>query len=203
MTRAACLWAIPARGARGRPGGGGRGKSHPGAFAPFIEKPEWTAVGRAPLPAAREISMERFASGIDDGLRVEVTGRVRRVFSKSSDQWVLIVSSGGHRFEATVTSGRPGHDPCPFPGWAPWCACAGSLAADYQLHRRGLAMVRLFVASSDDVVEQAEEIDPYHCEGFATREGGPIPAGSCSRSAQPSPRRGGRPVGRGKPGDRG
>lgn len=140
-----------------------RGKSHPGAFAPFIEKPDWSVVGRAPLPAAREISMERFASGVDDGLRVEVTGRVRRVFSKSTDRWGLIVSSGGHRFEAAVAPARPDM-PLPISWVGAQVRLRGVLAADYQLHRRGLAMVRLYLASSDEVVvEKAEEIDPFHC----------------------------------------
>lgn len=137
------------------------GVSHPGAFAPFIEHPTWKAVGRAALPQARAIPMERFASGIDDGLRVEVGGRIRRVFAKSPGQWGLIIASGGHRFEAAVTSKTPD---APLPeSWVGSVAkLRGVLGADYQLHRRGLAMVRLFVASPDDVIiEQAEEIDPY------------------------------------------
>jgi signal transduction histidine kinase len=138
-----------------------RGKSHPGAFAPFINTPEWTVLGDAPLPTALEISMERFASGIDDGLRVEVSGRVRRAFSKSPNEWFLIISSGGHRFEATVTPARPDM-PLPTTWVGSLVRLRGVLGADYQLHRRGLAMVRLFVATSDEVtVEQPEEINPY------------------------------------------
>ena len=138
-----------------------RGQSHPGAFAPFIEKPDWSVVGQAPLPAAREISMERFTSGVDDGLRVEVTGRVRKVFLTSTGQWALILSSGGHRFEVTVTPSLPGTPP-PSAWVGALVRLRGVLAADYQLHRRGLAMVRLYVASQEDVVvEQAEEIDPF------------------------------------------
>jgi signal transduction histidine kinase len=141
-----------------------RGLSHPGAFAPFIEKPEWSVVGKAPLPPAREISMERFASGIDDGLRVEVAGRVRKVTAKSETQWSLILSSGGHRFEVIVNPARP-DIPMPVSWVGANVRLRGVLAADYQLHRRGLAMVRLYVASSDDaVVEQPEEIDPYQQE---------------------------------------
>jgi signal transduction histidine kinase len=141
-----------------------RGVSHPGAFAPFIEKPDWSVVGRAPLPAARGISMERFASGIDDGLRVEVTGRVRKVFAKSGNQWGLILSSGGHRFEVTVNPARPDM-PLPVSWVGANVRLQGVLAADYQLHRRGLAMVRLYVASPEDaLVEQAEEIDPFQQE---------------------------------------
>ena len=137
------------------------GVSHPGAYAPFIEHPKWTAVGRATLPEARAISMERFASGIDDGLRVEVGGRIRRVFAKAPGQWGLIIASGGQRFEVSVT---PALSDAPLPlSWIGSMArLRGVLAADYQLHRRGLAMVRLFISSSDEVhIEQAEEIDPY------------------------------------------
>ncbi len=138
-----------------------KGVSHPGAFAPFIEKPDWTAIDRAPLPAAREISMERFASGIDDGLRVEVRARVKRVFQKGGNQWGLIVSSGGHRFEVTICPPQP-DAPLPHEWIGSLVRMRGVLAADYQLHRRGLAMVRLFVASTDDVlIEQSEEFDPF------------------------------------------
>lgn len=137
------------------------GVSHPGAYAPFVQDPRWTAVGRAPLPEARAISMERFASGIDDGLRVEVGGRIRRVFAKSPGQWGLIIASAGHRFEVNVTSTQPDAPP-PLAWVGSLVRLRGVLGADYQLHRRGLAMVRLFVASSDEVhIEQAEEIDPY------------------------------------------
>ncbi len=138
-----------------------RGISHPGAFAPFIEKPDWRVVGQSPLPAAREISIERFASGIDDGLRVEVRGRVKRVFENSRNQWGLIVSSGGHRFEVTISPPRPDAT-LPHEWVGSLVRLRGVLAADYQLHRRGLAMVRLFVASTDEVfIEQPEEFDPF------------------------------------------
>lgn len=139
-----------------------RGVSHPGAFAPIIDEPEWTVVGRGPLPAAKEISMERFASGVDDGLRVEVGGRVRRMFLDKEDRWTLVMSSGVQRFEVMVRT-PPGQ---PLPG--SWVGSIvrvrGVLGVDYQLHRRGLAMVRVFVATPDEVlVEQAEEIDPFQC----------------------------------------
>lgn len=137
------------------------GRSHPGAFAPFIEKPSWSVVGRAPLPEPHAIDMERFVSGIDDGLRVEVTGQVRRVFDKRDGKWGLIVASGGHRFEVTVLRARPGL-PLPVSWVGASVRLRGVLAAEYQLHRRGLAMVRLYISSSDDVViEHPEEIDPY------------------------------------------
>jgi signal transduction histidine kinase len=137
------------------------GVSHPGAFAPFIHSPNWEVLGRAPLPAAREISMERFASGIDDGLRVEVAGRVHRLVSKPENQIGLILLSGGHRFEAIVNAGTTGI-PLSSSLVGARVRLQGVLAADYQLHRRGLAMVRLYVASPDDVfVEQKEEIDPF------------------------------------------
>jgi signal transduction histidine kinase len=141
-----------------------RGTSHPGAFAPYIKNPQWSVVGNAPLPDAREISMERFASGIDDGLRVEVRGRVRRVIAEKIDRSTLILSSGSQRFEVMVR--KPGPE-VEIP--ASWVGALvrvrGVLAADYQLHRRGLAMVRVFAASPDDViVEQPEEINPFKSE---------------------------------------
>ena len=141
-----------------------RGLSHPGAYAPFINKPEWNVVGTAPLPEAREISMERFTSGIDDGLRVQVGGRVRRVFADKPDRWTLIMATGGQRFEVMVRTNQPGK-PAPVSWIGALVKVRGVLAAEYQLHRRGLAMVRVFVASPDEVVvESREEIDPFKRE---------------------------------------
>jgi signal transduction histidine kinase len=137
------------------------GSSHPGAFAPYISKPEWTVVGRASLPEPLQIDMERFASGMDDGLRVEVTGQVRRVFSKDQGKWGLIVASGGHRFEVTILAVTP-EQPLPASWVGAYVRMRGVVAAAYQLHRRGLAMVRLFVDSPDHVfVEKPEQIDPH------------------------------------------
>jgi signal transduction histidine kinase len=108
--------------------------------------------------------MERFASGSDDGLRVEVIGRVRQAHQESQGLWRLILANGGQRFEVYVRAIRPGLDPV-----AAWIAASvrvrGVLAVDYQLQRRGLAQVRVFVVSSDDVtIEQAEQIDPFSVE---------------------------------------
>lgn len=136
------------------------GRSHPGAFAPFIEKPTWKVVGQAPLPQAQPVSMERFASGVDDGLRVEVSGRVRRVFRHSSGPWGAVLSSGGERFEVFINPERDGM-PLPSAWVGSQVRMRGVLAADYQLHRRGMAMVRLFVASPDEVfIDQPEAHDP-------------------------------------------
>lgn len=140
-----------------------RGVSHPGAFAPIIDQPEWKVVGRAPLPAALAISMERFASGVDDGLRVEVGGRVRRISEEKEDRWTLIMASGDQRFEVMVRK-DPG-SPRPASWMGARVRVRGVLGVDYQLHRRGLAVVRVFVATPDEVVvERAEEIDPFTCE---------------------------------------
>ncbi len=141
-----------------------RGFSHPGAYAPFVERPEWELVGSAPLPEARDISIERFASGIDDGLRIQVSGRVRRVFLEKPDRWNLLMSSGGQRFVVMVRPAKP-NTPAPTSWVGAMVKVSGVLAADYQLHRRGLAMVRVFVASPDEVVvEKPEEIDPFKQE---------------------------------------
>lgn len=141
-----------------------RGTSHPGAFAPFISTPEWEVLGSAPLPPARSISIERFRSGIDDGLRVEVSGRVRRIFVEKADRWTLIMASGGQRFEVMVRPNRRGES-APAEWVGAWVRVSGVLAAEYQLHRRGLAMVRVFAASPDEVVvEKAEEIDPFRVD---------------------------------------
>ena len=136
-----------------------RGQSHPGAYAPFVANPEWRKTGTASLPAARAVTIERFASGLDDGLRVEAAGRVRQVRAEPDGIWRLVLNEGGYRYEVVLSRLAAGAHP------ESWIAARvrvrGVLAVDYQLQRRGLSQVRVFVVSSDDLdIEQGEPFDP-------------------------------------------
>jgi signal transduction histidine kinase len=75
------------------------GVSHEGGFAPDVSQPKWKKLGTAPLPEARPVSVERLASGAEDGRRVEVSGVVRLVRAEGK-RLMLLLAQGGYRFRA-------------------------------------------------------------------------------------------------------
>jgi signal transduction histidine kinase len=75
------------------------GISHPGGYAPDILSPKWKKLGKARLPDARPVSVERLMSGAEDGQRVEVSGVVRSAHADGTGLEVGL-ASGGYRFRA-------------------------------------------------------------------------------------------------------
>jgi signal transduction histidine kinase len=75
------------------------GVSHEGGFAPDVFEPKWKKLGTAPLPEPRPVSVERLASGTEDGRRVEVSGVVRAVRAEGK-RLMLQLAQGGYRFRA-------------------------------------------------------------------------------------------------------
>ncbi|HKX00191.1 MAG TPA: response regulator [Bryobacteraceae bacterium] len=67
-------------------------------FAPDVAKPVWHAVGHAPIPAARRVSIEQMASTLLDGQWVEVEGIVRSSY--------VIAADARLRFTLEVPGGR-------------------------------------------------------------------------------------------------
>src|SRR5690606_31479083 len=74
------------------------GVSHPGAFAPIISDPRWKILGQAPLPGPKNVSIEDLESGVEDGLRVEITGIVRSV-RPHENRLHLEIAVGGYRLQ--------------------------------------------------------------------------------------------------------
>ena len=76
-------------------------------FAPQIGKPRYRVIGRAPLPPAKRVSLERMLSTAEDSQWVETQGIVRQ--AKLVDgTLVLSVAVDGGRLKATVAGIHPG-----------------------------------------------------------------------------------------------
>jgi signal transduction histidine kinase len=72
-----------------------------GGFAPAILPRSIRILDRRPLPTPAAVVTERFFSGSDDCLRVEVSG-VAQGFIDDGSRWLLVLERQGRRFEARV-----------------------------------------------------------------------------------------------------
>ena len=82
----------------------------PGGFSPPVMPREVRVLGPKPLPQPRQTDSERFFSGADDSLLIEVTGVVHDVVDAGSD-WRLNLESAGRPFVAVVTKSATPDDP--------------------------------------------------------------------------------------------
>ena len=82
----------------------------PGGFSPPVMPREVRVLGPKPLPQPRQTDAERFFSGADDSLLIEVTGVVHDVVDAGSD-WRLNLESAGRPFVAVVTKSATPDDP--------------------------------------------------------------------------------------------
>ena len=82
----------------------------PGGFSPSVMPREVRVLGPKPLPQPRQTDAERFFSGADDSLLIEVTGVVHDVVDAGSD-WRLNLESAGRPFVAVVTKSATPDDP--------------------------------------------------------------------------------------------
>ncbi len=136
-----------------------KGVSGPGKFAPIIGNPHWRVIGSGPLPPAKIVSMERVASGVEDGQRVEFAGIVRTV-RRGGNRLRLDLASEGHRFTAEVD--HPGE-------LTPEKLLAARIrfpavvaASQFKANSRQLVGITLFATSGEEVsIEQPEAVDPF------------------------------------------
>jgi signal transduction histidine kinase len=82
----------------------------PGGFSPPVMPREFRVVGPKPLPQPRKTDAERFFSGADDCLLIEVTGVVHDAVDAGSE-WRLNLESAGQPFAAVVTKSAIPDDP--------------------------------------------------------------------------------------------
>ena len=82
----------------------------PGGFSPPVMPREVRVLGPKPLPQPRQTDAERFFSGADDSLLIEVTGVVHDVVDAGSD-WRLNLESAGRPFVAVVMKSATPDDP--------------------------------------------------------------------------------------------
>lgn len=75
-------------------------------FAPQIGSPHYKVVGKAPLPAAKKVSLERMLSTSEDSQWVETQGVVRQV-NATNAVTILDVAVAGGRLQAVIPENYP------------------------------------------------------------------------------------------------
>jgi signal transduction histidine kinase len=130
-----------------------------GSFAPIISKPTWQALGTAPLPSAKSVSLDQLMSGLEDGQRVRISGIVRAV-TVLTTALDIEVASGGYRMH--VFRHRTANDIDPQELVGARVHVSGTVAASFNAALRHLMYVVMFVPQPEDfVVEQLEGSDPF------------------------------------------
>lgn len=135
------------------------GWTGPGWFAPVIQTNGWRKLGTAPLPPAKQVSVERLMAGIEASQRVEITGLVRSVSYVASQKTMVEVSIGGYRVRvfpklpATLN---------PRSLVAAKVRVRGTAGTAFNAARRQLTAVNLMVPTVDDfVVVEPEQHSPF------------------------------------------
>ena len=122
------------------------GVSHPGAFAPIISAPHWQKSGTAPLPAALPVLVENLVSGVEDGMRVEITGVIRSA-KVEGPRLNVILAVGGYRLQ--VRTPVPA-DVAPEALLASRVRVRGTTATHYNAALRHLTSVAVYVTAAED-----------------------------------------------------
>ena len=127
------------------------GISDPGGYAPAIDRAHWKKLGTAPMPEARQVSVERLMSGVEDGQRVEVSGVVRsaRPSQIVRTRMVVELASAGYRFR--VFPALPVKvDPSSLVGAT--VRVRGTAAASFNQPLRDIVTVIMFVPQGSDFI---------------------------------------------------
>ena len=144
------------------------GVSGPGSFAPVISNAHVTKVGTAPLPPAKQATIERLMAGVEDSQRVEITGLVRAAYFAPTRKLLVEVSLGAYRIRV-------------FPKLAPHInpesliaakvTVRGSAATSFNVALRQLTAVNLFVPTEEDfVIVQPESRPPFEAPAVKLRD---------------------------------
>ena len=131
------------------------GTTGPGWFAPVLQSTEWKKLGTAPLPPAKQVTVERLMAGVEASQRVEITGLVRSVSYVPSQKTMVDVSIGGYRVR--VFPKLPGHIN-PRSLVAAKVRVRGTAATSFNAARRQLTAVNLMVPTADDFVVLEPEL---------------------------------------------
>jgi signal transduction histidine kinase len=144
------------------------GVSGPGAFAPVISNAHVTKTGTAPLPVAKQATIERLMAGVEDSQRVEITGLVRAAYFAPTRKLLLEVSLGAYRIRV-------------FPKLPPQLnpesliaakvTVRGTAATSFNVALRQLTAVNLFVPTVEDfIVVQPESRPPFEAPAVKLRD---------------------------------
>lgn len=135
------------------------GVSSPGAFAPTVHLTEWRKTGTAPLPTAKQATIERLMAGVEDGQRIEIVGLVRSAGVGSTRKLQVEISVGGYRVR--VFPKLPPHEN-PESLIGAKVRVRGTAATAFSAARRQLTAVNLYVPTPEDfTVEQSEASSPF------------------------------------------
>jgi signal transduction histidine kinase len=133
------------------------GTTGPGWFAPVIQTAGWKKLGTAPLPAAKQVSIERLMAGVEASQRVEITGLVRSVSYVASQKTMVEVSIGGYRVR--VYPKLPSRLN-PRSLVAAKVRVRGTAATAFNAARRQLTGVSVIVPTVDDFIVEEGELHP-------------------------------------------
>lgn len=133
------------------------GATGPGLFAPVLQFTDWKKLGHAPLPPAKQVTVERLMAGVEASQRIEITGLVRSVSYVPSQKTQVEVSLGGYRVR--VFPKLPSTlDPRSLV--AAKVRVRGTAATSFNAARRHLTAVNLMVPSAEDFVVEQPELHP-------------------------------------------
>lgn len=135
------------------------GWTGPGWFAPVVQSTGWKKLGTAPLPPAKQVSIERLMTGVETSQRVEVTGLVRSVTYVASQKTMLEMSVGGYRVRVFP---RLPADVNPRSLVAAKVRVRGTVTSAFNYARRQLTAVNIMVPLAEEfVVEEPEQHPPF------------------------------------------
>lgn len=134
------------------------GVSDAGAYAPIITAPQIQKLGRAPLPEAKVVSVERLMSGAEDSQRIEVDGTVRSARLEGV-RLILELVSAGYRFSAFVIASNTLDAQALV---AAQVRVRGTAAEAHNRSLRHFLRAEVYVPSLEDFqVEHRELADPF------------------------------------------
>jgi PAS domain S-box-containing protein len=125
-------------------------------FAPQIGNPRYRIVGTAPLPRARQVSLERMLSTAEDSQWVETQGVVRRVERQQGLLTIHVAVPGG-RLKAVIPDNR---EPAPNQLVDAEVRIRGACGADFN-HKLQLVGILLYVPSLNQIEVLKRPEDPF------------------------------------------
>ncbi len=135
------------------------GTTGPGWFAPVVQTNGWKKLGTAPLPPAKQVSIERLMAGVEASQRVEIAGLVRSVSYVASQKTMVEMTVGGYRVR--VYPKLPSRLN-PRSLVAAKVRVRGTAATTFNAARRQLTAVSVIVPTVDDfIVEEPEQYSPF------------------------------------------
>jgi signal transduction histidine kinase len=144
------------------------GFTRPGSFAPVVRAQKLVRHGVGPLPAARQITIERLMAGVEDCQRVEISGLVRAVGLAPTRKLMVEVSVGAYRVRVFPKL-PPQVDPQSLIAAKVRLRGTVTMAFNAALHQ--LTAVNFFVPTAEDfIIEQRETQPPFSQPVVAIRD---------------------------------